>query len=74
MTFSLPSLSGECVAVWLTRQVFDRAKGGGGIRAHDTARSVRGRREVPPPSLGLATKASFSVRKGNRLAYLAAKP
>ena len=74
MNFSSPSLSGECVVVWLTRKEFDRAKGGGGIRAHDTARSVRGRREVPPPSLGLATKASFSVRKGNRLAYLAAKP
>ena len=78
MNFSSPSLSGECVVVWLTRQVFDREEGGikrgGGIRAHDTARSVRGRREVPPPSLGLATKASFSVREGNRLAYLTAKP
>ena len=29
MNFSSPSLSGECVVVWLTRQVFDRAEGGG---------------------------------------------
>ena len=39
-----------------------RMKRGGGIRAHDIARSVRGRREVPPPSLGLATKASLGTR------------
>ena len=74
MNFSSLSLSGECVVVWLTRQVFDRAKVGGGIRAHDTTRIVRGRREVPPPSFGLAMKASFSARKEKRLAYLAAKP
>ena len=29
MNFSPPSLSGECVVVWLTRQVFDRAEGAG---------------------------------------------
>ena len=32
MNFSSPSLSGECVVVWLTRQVFDRAGEGGGWR------------------------------------------
>ena len=41
-----------------------RMKRGEGIRAHDTARSVRGRREVPPPSLGLATKASLAYERG----------
>ena len=30
MNFSSPSLSGECVVVWLTSQVFDRAEGGSG--------------------------------------------
>ena len=28
MNLSSPSLSGECVVVWLTRQVFDREGGG----------------------------------------------
>ena len=35
MNFSSLSLSGECVVVWLTRQVFDRAgwgSGGGGMK------------------------------------------
>ena len=30
MNFSSPSLSGECVVVWLTSQVFDRAEEGSG--------------------------------------------
>ena len=39
------------------------SRGGGGIQANDTARSVRGERKVPLPSLALAAKASCSARK-----------
>ena len=65
--------------MWLTGQVFDRAggvgmntgRGNSGARYH----KERAREEGSlPPSFGLAMKASFSARKGNRLAYLAAKP
>ena len=60
-------------ALWCSYEAGARSGGvgggmkraGGGIRAKDTARSVRGKREVPPSSLALVTRASCSARKGN---------